>query len=219
MKKLLLIGWLAVIGLSYAPAPADAGWPFCHSCCHHCSMKICVTPYNAFSPVCAGNFCCVGCNPFCCPPQQAAAPWACGPSGPPLCNSNCCESGCLPSTAPPSGTGGNNTGGNSGNSNGGAQTFTPPAPVAQSYPVPIPNGLVNPAGNYPQGYNPNYYNVANPYNAAPTMSVPNFNNQSNYNPYAGYGMNPYTNMNPYAGYGMNPYTNMNPYGGMNPYGR
>jgi hypothetical protein len=211
MKKLLLLGCLTVIGLSFAPAPAHAWWPFNCCCSHHYSMKICVTPYNAFSPVCAGNFCCVGCNPFCCGPQQPPPPpWANGQACPPMCNSNCCESGCLPSTvpAPTNGNGGN------GASNGtsSAPTVVPQAPVAQGYPAPMPYGLARPASNYPQGYYPNFNNtVANPYNAAPTMPVPNFNYQSNYNPYA-YGMNPYAN-------GMNPYANMNPYGGMNPYGR
>jgi hypothetical protein len=200
MKKLFLLGWLAVIGLSYAPATANA-WPFCHGCHHCCSMKICVTPYNAFSPVCCGNFSCVGCNPFCCPPQQPGPAWGCDSAGPPLCNSNCSEGGCLPSTAPSTSGGGNsNT-----NTNSGTQLVTPPPPVAQGYPVPIPNGLVNPAANYPQGYYPNYYNVGNPYNGVPSMPVPNFNYQTNYNPYQGYGMNPY------QGYGMNPYANMNPY--------
>jgi hypothetical protein len=209
MKKLLLLSWLTLIGLSFAPAPAHAWWPFSCCCSHHCSMKVTITPYNAFSPICAGNFCCVGCNPFCCPPQQP--PWAGAQASPPLCNSNCCESGCLPSTVP-SKDGGNGGSKDSGNGNSSATTVVPQAPVAQTYPGPLPYGAAQPVSNYPQGYPPNFYNtVASPYSVGPAMPVPNFNYQSNYNPYA-YGMNPYAP-------GMNPYANMNPYGGMNPYGR
>ncbi|HVS34721.1 MAG TPA: hypothetical protein VMS17_04005 [Gemmataceae bacterium] len=76
MKKLLLSSILALAGLGLSAVPSHAWtfglipyhcWPCgeCWGCCGGGCGKICIRPYNAFSPSASGCMTFDGCNPFC----------------------------------------------------------------------------------------------------------------------------------------------------------
>jgi hypothetical protein len=178
MKKLFVLGILSLGALGMAAQDSAAGlfhrWCCGHHCGHH-SLKICVRPYNAFTPICSGTLNCVGCNPFTMhggpspmmPPMMPPY-WggfggyedACAPS---CVSSGCCDSSTLPAPAPgtplPSAPGAPPApGGNGG--------FTPPPPTplppAVSYfraPNQVPAQLAsynNYYGYYGYPHNANY---------------------------------------------------------------
>jgi hypothetical protein len=166
MKKLLFLGLLSVAVLSSFATESQA-WFDCCRCrrCCRCSTKLCITPYNAFSPVMCGNIVANGCMPFnfCggCPPM---GPSCFAPSYGGCCTSGCCtsggENGCLPS--PGSFANVQPTQGVPGQplpqgQPGGQFTPPNPQPLSQSfYPAyGYGYGPVQPVG-YMQGYQPMY---------------------------------------------------------------
>jgi hypothetical protein len=179
MKKLLLSTVLGLAALAMMPALSQAGtfglftgcgWFGCCGC-GSSSCTFCVRPYNAFTPVCAGNITCMGCMPFMspcpnysgmnyCGPMANACPAA--PYGSPALGSEGSWSNCTPSLP---------------NEVSGTSPALPPLPSAQPAnplpPAPIPVGLQpstttsmmpNPYyGMIQAGYRPVYPVTYNPY--------------------------------------------------------
>src|SRR5439155_10796780 len=96
MKKLFTTALLSLAGLAVTTSQASAFFNCCGwRCCNKYSAKICVRPYNAFTPTCFGTITGIGCNPM----NFGGPTWngpACGPScGPVCCSSGGCDSGFL----------------------------------------------------------------------------------------------------------------------------
>ncbi len=137
-------------------------------------MKICVRPYNAFSPVCCGTICCTGCCPIQmgCPgpmvPPCAPYMGGCCPFPEYCCPPSCCSSGCCDAPSLPAP-------GNTPPGPGGPTPPPPPGGFTPPPPTPMPSishygpvaAPVQPAGYY--GY-PQY-----PYPTMPQYSYPQYN--------------------------------------------
>jgi hypothetical protein len=108
MKKLLFLGLLSAAALG-AFAPESQAWCLgCwrdRHCCSRYSTRLCIRPYNAFSPVAYGNIVADGCMPvnvFGGQLPGMGMPSVFGPGfGGGCCTSGCCvpgcgDSGCLP---------------------------------------------------------------------------------------------------------------------------
>jgi hypothetical protein len=183
MKKLLFLGLLSVAAIGIAPRDAHAWFlDWCRSCCcDRCTTKLCIKPYNAFSPVAYGSIVADGCMPIniyggCRPPLPMPSCFGCPSYGPGCCTSGCCDVGCLP--AP------------------GSYANAPQmsAPAMQSPPVPLPNPGPQFQPPAPQLLHQSAYMVPMPMQPA-----------YGYNPMpmpTGYGYNP---MYPYAMPPMNGY--------------
>src|SRR5438067_3219527 len=105
MKKLLFLGLVSLAAVGASARDARAWFGCCHDrCCNKYTTKLCVRPYNAFSPVAYGNIVADGCMPI--NVFGGYGPQMRGPScfngggggyGPGCCfTSGCCDSGCLP---------------------------------------------------------------------------------------------------------------------------
>jgi hypothetical protein len=186
MKKLLLSAFLGLAALAVTPALSQAGtfglftgcgWFGCGGCgCSSCTF--CVRPYNAFTPVCAGNITCMGCMPFMCPCPNYSGMNYCGPMANACPAMGPCDQAgpCTPShtseasnPAPP----------------------LPPLPSAQPAnalpPAPIPFGLQT---STPTSMMPNpYYGMI----------------QAGYRPVYPVTYNPYVNYGSYGTMGATPY--------------
>jgi hypothetical protein len=98
MKKMLPAALLALVacGLSATSSFAGALGLIPHGCCFGCccGCKVCIRPYNAFTPVVCGTLCADGCFPFsangggACGGMGAYGGSACGPLGCDGCNGN-----------------------------------------------------------------------------------------------------------------------------------
>ena len=155
MKKLFL-GLVSLASLCASASNAPA-W-FGHCCgCNQCTTKLCIRPYNAFSPVAYGSIVADGCMPINiyggglpCMRAPNGYPGACC-SAPSCFTSGCCDSGCLPpagAATPAMAPGQPMPQGVPG------QQFTPPNPQPLNqgvYMVPMQNPM---AYGYSYGYAP-----------------------------------------------------------------
>src|SRR5262249_2617705 len=99
MKKLFAAALLscAIVGATTSQASAWGCW----RCCNSCYAKICVRPYNAFTPTCFGTITCIGCNPVNFGgPMGGMGPACGGGSCGPSCYSGC-DGGYLGTLPPP----------------------------------------------------------------------------------------------------------------------
>jgi hypothetical protein len=178
MKKLLSAAVLSLLAVGLNTGSASA-WTLFHHCCQSCT-KVCITPYNAFSPVCFGTLSCNGCIPMTggCGPGLPSSPYA--PFGDMEGGGESCGGlGCLPApgsllTAPPS----------SGSGSGAA---TPPGNFQAPQPQPLPNNTTsqmwpNPMqynsvqwAGYRQGYNYNPAGYSQGYNYGPVPMNQGYN--------------------------------------------
>ena len=221
MKKLLAFGVLSLAALGLEASSASA-WLFGHcGCCSQCCSVICCRQYNAFTPCCFGNICCVGCCPLApaVPPAPSVCPTPCPP-----CPMECC--GPAPFDVPPPGgpscgCGGPDLGGLGGlpPPGGFAGGYGPapfvgsqlpqgpvpgPGPMGNGFSAPMPTpvdaGPPGPAGGMPLPMGP----TARRYPAAgagviQTAGYRPAYGPAAYNPYVGYW--PARPMPPVYGYG------------------
>jgi hypothetical protein len=111
MKKLLFLGLLS-LSMVFSTTPGAQAWFDCcrSHCCSKYSTKLCIRPYNAFSPVAYGTIVGEGCMPINVfggqlPPMPRSymgmGGMGMGMDGgccaaPSCFTSGCCEGGCLP---------------------------------------------------------------------------------------------------------------------------
>jgi hypothetical protein len=202
MKKKLLVGLLSLTAFAWNTPWLQAGL-FSKCCGSKFSCHITVRPYNAFSPVCFGNMCCIGGFP-CCGPMMGG-PWG-PPMGGPFCppaGDHCCDpcgdpchgGACtaLPAPHGPHGPGGPHgppapmPGDGKGNN---GPNFTPPSPTplnptsnyipgAMAYPSsPIQPAAYQPPyygqQPYAPGYYPGYGQGMGHYPMAPSYAAPSY---------------------------------------------
>lgn len=193
MKKLLLSAFLGLAALVATPTLSQAGtfglftgcgWFGCCGCgCSSCTF--CVRPYNAFTPVCAGNITCMGCMPFMCPCPNYGGMNYCGPM-----NGGYSELALSPPALGPCGPSSNCTPGTPHDMSSPTPSL-PPLPSAQPAnalpPAPIPFGLQT---STPTSMMPNtYYGMI----------------QAGYRPMYPMTYNPYINYGSYGTMGTTPY--------------
>jgi hypothetical protein len=168
MKKLLFLGLLSVAGVGMSASAAHAWFLDCcrNFCCDRYCTKLCVRPYNAFSPVAYGSIVADGCMPLNVVgghyPPPYMAPYGCYPSyGPGCCTSGNCDVGCLPA---PGSFGAMPSGAMPPGAMppGGMPTMPMPMPVPQGSPGPqfqVPNPQILNQSSYrvPMATPVNYY--------------------------------------------------------------
>jgi hypothetical protein len=163
MKKMLPAALLALVvsGLAATSSFAGALGLIPHGCCFGCccGCKVCIRPYNAFTPVVCGHLCADGCFPF---GLSSCGGGFAGYGG------GCCGfpayggDACGPLSTCDGGPGSNGCNGNLPPANG--------APMSAVYPQPSMD--VYAAGYHPAAVMPYAYPQAPGYGVVPQMPVP-----------------------------------------------